>query len=76
MRNEQTGKSRMVRCPHCGTPTPYGPDNPWRPFCSERCKSLDLGAWASESYRVAQQQDTPDIELPDAADDGPAPRRH
>ena len=30
----------------------YAPDNPWRPFCSERCRSVDLGAWASESYRV------------------------
>jgi hypothetical protein len=27
-------------------------ENPWRPFCSERCKLLDLGKWASEEYRV------------------------
>jgi hypothetical protein len=43
---------------------PFGPENRWRPFCSERCRSLDLGAWASESYRVptrpAEDDDTPD----------------
>jgi endogenous inhibitor of DNA gyrase (YacG/DUF329 family) len=31
---------------------PYSPDNTWRPFCSERCRSIDLGAWATESYRI------------------------
>jgi len=29
--------------------------NPYRPFCSERCKLIDLGAWASEAYRVPVQ---------------------
>lgn len=33
--------------------TEYGPGNRWRPFCSERCKRIDLGAWASEQYRIA-----------------------
>jgi hypothetical protein len=31
---------------------PYSPDNRWRPFCSERCRNIDLGNWASETYRV------------------------
>jgi endogenous inhibitor of DNA gyrase (YacG/DUF329 family) len=44
---------RTVRCPSCGAPARYAPDNPWRPFCSERCKQIDLGAWASERFRVA-----------------------
>ena len=30
--------------------------NPFRPFCSERCKNLDLGAWASESFRVPEKR--------------------
>lgn len=47
---------RKVRCPQCGAESPYTPDNPWRPFCSERCKQIDLGAWASESYKIAGQQ--------------------
>lgn len=55
---------KQVPCPHCGTPAPFGSQNKWRPFCSERCRSLDLGAWASESYRVptrpADDDETPD----------------
>ncbi len=50
--SEPTLTPRTVRCPQCGGPARYAPDNPWRPFCSQRCKQLDLGAWASESYRV------------------------
>lgn len=38
-------------CPACQTPTIWR-DNPHRPFCSERCKMLDLGKWATESYRI------------------------
>jgi endogenous inhibitor of DNA gyrase (YacG/DUF329 family) len=45
--------ARQVRCPGCGGPARYAADNPWRPFCSERCRGADLGAWASERYRVA-----------------------
>jgi endogenous inhibitor of DNA gyrase (YacG/DUF329 family) len=45
-------KSRIVTCPSCGGPSIYAPDNRFRPFCSERCKNADLGAWASESFRM------------------------
>ena len=48
-------KRRTVRCPGCSGPSVYGPDNPFRPFCSERCKNIDLGAWASESFRVPDE---------------------
>ncbi|MGE4132933.1 MAG: DNA gyrase inhibitor YacG [Bdellovibrionales bacterium] len=41
-----------VKCPTCGKPSRYDKDNPDRPFCSERCRVLDLGAWADEKYRV------------------------
>jgi endogenous inhibitor of DNA gyrase (YacG/DUF329 family) len=42
-----------VPCPRCGTQAPFdAAANPFRPFCSERCKLIDLGAWASEAYRV------------------------
>ncbi len=46
-------KLRLVSCPHCGKTTPGSTANLFRPFCSERCKMIDLGAWASEEYRVA-----------------------
>ena len=35
------------------------PANPWRPFCSQRCRGADLGAWASEGYRVAARARRP-----------------
>lgn len=41
-----------VTCPTCGGPSLYAPSNRFRPFCSERCKQIDLGAWASETFRV------------------------
>ena len=42
-----------VDCPTCGRKAEFSPANRWRPFCSERCKTADLGAWASEAYRIA-----------------------
>jgi endogenous inhibitor of DNA gyrase (YacG/DUF329 family) len=60
-------RSIQVPCPTCGQRTAFGPDNPWRPFCSERCRGIDLGAWASESYRVAAQADPGDEERGDTS---------
>jgi endogenous inhibitor of DNA gyrase (YacG/DUF329 family) len=40
-----------VKCPTCKKWTEWK-DNPYRPFCSEKCKLIDLGAWASEEYRI------------------------
>ncbi len=54
---------KTVACPRCGALTRYSRENEWRPFCSERCKMIDLGAWAAESYRVpAEEEDSPDDE--------------
>jgi endogenous inhibitor of DNA gyrase (YacG/DUF329 family) len=44
--------TRKIPCPRCGAPAAFSPSNPWRPFCSERCKLIDLGNWANERYRV------------------------
>ncbi len=43
---------RRVPCPTCRRPALFSPDNPSRPFCSERCRGVDLGAWANQAYRV------------------------
>lgn len=40
-----------IICPICKRETTWE-ENPWRPFCSERCKLIDLGKWASEEYRI------------------------
>lgn len=45
-----------VACPHCHTPVPWTPSSKFRPFCSERCRDLDLGAWANEEYRIAHAE--------------------
>ncbi|NWG14431.1 MAG: DNA gyrase inhibitor YacG [Acidobacteria bacterium] len=42
---------REHSCPRCGRKTVYQ-GNPFRPFCSERCKLIDLGHWVSGDYRV------------------------
>ncbi|MDQ3260928.1 MAG: DNA gyrase inhibitor YacG [Burkholderiales bacterium] len=42
----------LVICPQCGKSSVFSSGNPSRPFCSQRCKLIDLGAWANESYRV------------------------
>jgi endogenous inhibitor of DNA gyrase (YacG/DUF329 family) len=57
---------RMVTCPTCGGPSVYAASNPCRPFCSERCRRNDLGAWASEGYRVPAAPPVEDDE-PDPA---------
>lgn len=44
---------RSVACPACGARVEWVAANRYRPFCSARCKGVDLGAWASEKYRVA-----------------------
>ena len=54
---------KTVPCPRCGGPSAFSGENKWRPFCSERCKVIDLGAWATESYRVpAEGQEPPQDE--------------
>lgn len=41
-----------VRCPTCAGPSLFAPANRFRPFCSERCRQIDLGAWANGEFRV------------------------
>lgn len=63
-----SSEQRWVACPRCRQKALYGPTNPARPFCSPRCRSLDLGAWASEGYRVASApaEADPDAPQPDS----------
>lgn len=48
--------SRQVRCPRCGNSSIFSSENPSRPFCSERCKLIDLGDWASENFRIPDKE--------------------
>ncbi|MEQ1439900.1 DNA gyrase inhibitor YacG [Fontimonas sp. SYSU GA230001] len=45
----------MAACPQCGKSTRLDAQNPWRPFCSERCRLIDLGAWFSGERRIADE---------------------
>ncbi len=42
----------MGRCPQCGKPSLIAPANSWRPFCSERCKLIDLGDWMNGRFVI------------------------
>jgi len=46
---------RVVSCPQCRGDSVYAPRNPFRPFCSARCKGVDFGAWASEEFRMPSE---------------------
>ena len=50
-------RKKVVACPNCGASVVWDAASPYRPFCSERCKMIDLGAWATESYRVPVEED-------------------
>ena len=43
-------KAALINCPTCGKEQVWSADNPWRPFCSERCRLIDFGAWANEEH--------------------------
>lgn len=51
--SESNASTPLVNCPACGREVLWEPRNRYRPFCSERCKLMDLGQWAAERYRVA-----------------------
>ena len=53
---------KKIPCPRCGTPAAFAAENKWRPFCSERCKTIDLGDWAAERFRVPTQEGPEDEE--------------
>jgi endogenous inhibitor of DNA gyrase (YacG/DUF329 family) len=52
-----------VKCPCCQQPAVYHASNPARPFCSPRCKAIDLGAWASDAFVVEGAAPTTQAEL-------------
>jgi len=58
-----------MECPTCLKDTAYD-GNPFRPFCSERCKLIDLGKWASEAFRIPTTEGPPGETVPPDGDDG------
>jgi len=58
-----------ILCPLCGKEHRWDTSNRFRPFCSERCKMVDLGKWANEEYRVEKREQESSEDL-----SNPAPR--
>jgi len=58
--------SRKIKCPTCRKETLWE-NNPYRPFCSDRCRVIDLGAWAQERYRIPGEE--PEIRSDDGEDE-------
>jgi hypothetical protein len=56
----------VPKCPQCDKTVEWQ-DNPWRPFCSERCKLIDFGRWTDEEYRVPGRRVNPG-EMPEQPD--------
>ena len=54
----------LVRCPTCQRELEWSPDNKWRPFCSERCKLIDLGNWAAEKNVIPVTENDDSGEAP------------
>jgi endogenous inhibitor of DNA gyrase (YacG/DUF329 family) len=57
---------KVVRCPTCGGDSHYAVSNTARPFCSDRCKNMDFGAWASEQFAVPSEAPPDDVPFGDA----------
>jgi uncharacterized protein len=49
----------ITRCPNCKKRVERGPENRWRPFCSERCRLIDLGAWVEGRYAFPTEEQLP-----------------
>lgn len=54
--------SKTIPCPQCKEPLTWDKNNPFRPFCTERCKMLDLGDWASEKNSIPAENPTEDFQ--------------
>ncbi|NNF95618.1 MAG: DNA gyrase inhibitor YacG [Halobacteria archaeon] len=51
--------TKIVKCPTCGKDVKWDIASKWRPFCSERCRLIDLGEWANESHRIQGDETLP-----------------
>ncbi len=62
-------------CPTCQRPVEWSAAARWRPFCSERCRLIDLGAWMTEQHAIPGEELSPDVVQP-SNDESDDPQRH
>jgi endogenous inhibitor of DNA gyrase (YacG/DUF329 family) len=61
----RSAKPKSVACPTCHKPVAWNEQSTWRPFCSERCRLIDLGEWLDEEKRIVGEP------LPSTSEDRP-----
>ena len=61
----------IVSGPHCGAPVEWSPAARYRPFCSERCRLIDLGQWFNEEHKLSRSLTPGDFEGFDELPPGP-----
>jgi endogenous inhibitor of DNA gyrase (YacG/DUF329 family) len=59
----------VVDCPTCSAKVEWTEENKYRPFCSQRCKQIDLGAWAEEKYVIPAVSPPQDEDDPNQLED-------
>ncbi len=64
-RNKNKSPEPKRRCPECGAPVSWK-GNIYRPFCSSRCKQVDLGKWLGEEYSLPVYE-SPDFPAEDTS---------
>lgn len=53
---------KEVSCPNCGVQVQWIEKNEYRPFCSDRCKLIDFGEWATEKHSIAGAPSFPEFD--------------
>jgi uncharacterized protein len=59
----------IVKCPTCRRSVEWSPDSPYRPFCSDRCRLIDLGAWLTEQHKIPDESSAAGEESPEGLSD-------
>jgi endogenous inhibitor of DNA gyrase (YacG/DUF329 family) len=59
----------LVKCPTCARPVVWSEASAYRPFCSDRCRLIDLGAWLDERHRIAGESEAADESAADSSDE-------
>jgi endogenous inhibitor of DNA gyrase (YacG/DUF329 family) len=61
--------ANIVKCPTCRRPVAWSEDSPYRPFCSDRCRLIDLGAWLTEQHKIPDEDGAAAEESPNTPSD-------
>ncbi|MEM0911566.1 MAG: DNA gyrase inhibitor YacG [Pseudomonadota bacterium] len=59
---------KTVNCPTCNTAVVWAASSMFKPFCSERCRLIDLGQWQDEEHRISDKENDVDVSAIDIED--------